>query len=144
MRKAEKFHFSVAFALKDMEIKWIASHECWGQGHFRAVFPCTGVMVIYINTASNAFSADSSWCPSSHLCMRIFTLSNMNISKTSGLIAIKFHLKHHWVGERQHLVLVQIGSELVSMVTDSSHRLIMEKTMLPLFLGWSNLFYTCR
>ena len=30
------------------------------------------------------------------------TLSNMNISKTSWLIKIKFHLEHYWGGERLH------------------------------------------
>ena len=35
---------------------------------------------------------------------------------------------------------------LVSMATNSSHRVIMEKTVLPLFLSCfsSNPFYTCR
>ena len=34
---------------------------------------------------------------------------------------------------------------LVSMATDSSHRVIMKKTVLPLFLSCfsSDLFYTC-
>ena len=40
------------------------------------------------------------------------TISNMNISATSGPIATKFYLKHHWVGERLHLVLGQIRLEL--------------------------------
>ena len=31
-------------------------------------------------------------------CVRVFTLSNMNISETNGSIAIKFYLKHHWGG----------------------------------------------
>ena len=32
--------------------------------------------------------------------VRASTLSNMNISKTSGPIDFKFYMKHHWVGER--------------------------------------------
>ena len=64
-------------------------------------------------------------CPS--VCL--LTLSNMNISETSGPIAIKFYLKHHWGGERLHYVLGQIGTELVSMATDSSHRVIIEKML---------------
>ena len=28
----------------------------------------------------------------------VSTLSNINISESSGPIAIKFYLKHHWVG----------------------------------------------
>ena len=31
-------------------------------------------------------------------CVRVSTLSNMNISETSGPIAIKFNLKHYWGG----------------------------------------------
>ena len=56
----------------------------------------------------------------------------MNISK----IAIKFYLKHHLVGGK-----AAIGFEsdrfrkVVSMATDSSHRVIMEKTVAPLFRG---------
>ena len=56
------------------------------------------------------------------------TLSNMNISETSW--PIKFHLKHHWGGG-----LTALGFELdsirtlVSMSSDSSHRVIMGKTL---------------
>ena len=32
------------------------------------------------------------------LSVCVFTFSNMNISETSGPIATKFYLKHHWVG----------------------------------------------
>ena len=73
----------------------------------------------------------------------------MNISASSGPITMKFYQKHHWdgaMGERLQWVLIQIGSKLVSMATDSSHRVIMEKTVLPLFLSCfsSDPFYTCR
>ena len=34
---------------------------------------------------------------SCRLSVRPSTLSNMNISETSGPIATKFYLKHHWV-----------------------------------------------
>ena len=44
-------------------------------------------------------------CP----CVYVFTLSNMNISETSGPIAIKSYLKHHWGGEKA--ILGQNGSE---------------------------------
>ena len=49
-------------------------------------------------------------------------------------------------GERLHLVLSQIRSELVSMATDSCNRVIMGKTVLPHFLSCfaSDLFHTCR
>ena len=60
----------------------------------------------------------------------------MNISATSGPITMKFYQKHHWDGEKAAL---GFGPDwiktLVSMATDSSHRVIMEKTVLPLFLS---------
>ena len=42
----------------------------------------------------------SSRRPSVRACVRasVFTLSNMNISKTNGSIATKFYLKHHLGG----------------------------------------------
>ena len=56
----------------------------------------------------------------------VSTLLNMNISETRGPIAIKFYLKHHWVGGKDAL---GFGPDrirtLVSMATDSSHRVIM-------------------
>ena len=64
------------------------------------------------------------------------TISNMNISKTRGPIATKFYLKHYWGGGKPAL---GFGPDrirtLVSMATDSSHRIIMGKTALPRFLG---------
>ena len=48
-------------------------------------------------------------------------LLNINISETSGPIATKFYLKHHWGGGKDALDFEQdwIGT-LVSMATDSS------------------------
>ena len=75
------------------------------------------------------------------------TISNKNISATSRLIATKFHLKHHWVGGK---AARGFGPDrirtLVSMATESSHRVIMEKTVSPLFLSCfsSDPFHTCR
>ena len=52
----------------------------------------------------------------------------MNISKTSRPITIKFYLKHHWGGGKAAL---GFGADqirtVVSMATDSSHRVIMGK-----------------
>ena len=69
-------------------------------------------------------------------CMRAcvqFTLLNIYISETSGRIATKFYLKHHWGGGKAAL---GFGPDrivtLVSMATDSSHRLIMGKILLAL------------
>ena len=63
-------------------------------------------------------------------CVRASTLSNLNISETSWPIVIKFHQKHHWAGG---LAALGLGPDwmktLVSMATDSSHRVIMGKTL---------------
>ena len=69
----------------------------------------------------------------------------MNISATSGLITMKFYQKHHWDGGKAAL---GFGPDwiktVVSMATDSSHRVIMEKTVLPLFLScFSSVTMTC-
>ena len=71
----------------------------------------------------------SSRCLSVCLSVCLSTLLNINISETSGPIATKFYLKHHWGGGKAALGFEQdwIGT-LVSMVTDSSHRVIMGKT----------------
>ena len=61
--------------------------------------------------------------------------SNMNISEASRQIAIKFYLKHHWGGGK---AAWGFGADqfitLVSMATDSSHRVIMGKTASSSFL----------
>ena len=61
----------------------------------------------------------------------VSTLSNMNISETSGPIITKFYLKHRWGGGKAALGFGpgRIGA-LVSMATDSSHRVIMGKTFM--------------
>ena len=65
--------------------------------------------------------------------VRVLTLSNTNISATSGPIATKFYLKHQWGGGKAALGFWpdRIGN-LVSMATDSSHRVIMGKISLAL------------
>ena len=40
----------------------------------------------------------SSRRPSVRASVRVFTLSNMNISETNEANATKFYLKHHWSG----------------------------------------------
>ena len=61
--------------------------------------------------------------------VRPLTLSNMNISATTGPIVTRFYLNHHWGVGKAALCFGpdRIGT-LVSMVTDSSHRVIMGKT----------------
>ena len=65
------------------------------------------------------------------VCMS--TLLYINISETSGPIATKFYLKHHWGGGKAALGFEQdqIGT-LVSMATESSHWVIMGKILLAL------------
>ena len=76
--------------------------------------------------------------PSVRASVRPFTFSNMNISATSWLIGMKFYLKHHWGGGK-----ASVGFDLdrirtlVSMATDSSHRVIMGKRRHHVF---SNAF----
>ena len=54
------------------------------------------------------------------------TLLKMNISETSGPIAIKFYLKHHWGGEKAAIGF-RIRNNMVSLETVSSHRVKMGK-----------------
>ena len=60
----------------------------------------------------------------------LLTFSNSNISATSWPIVTKFYLNHHWGGGKAALGFGpnQIGT-LVSMATDSSHRVIMGKML---------------
>ena len=73
--------------------------------------------------------------PCVRVCVRALTLSNMNISATSRPNEMKFYLKHHWGGGK-----ASVGFDpdrirtLVSMATDSSHRVIMGKTASSRFL----------
>ena len=64
------------------------------------------------------------------VCVCVSTLSNMNIFETSGSIVTKFYLKHHWVGGKDAL---GFGPDrirtMVSMATDSLHRVIMRKML---------------
>ena len=70
------------------------------------------------------------------VCIRPFTLSNINISETSGRIAIKFYLKHHLgVGKAAYGFWPDRIKSLVPMARGSSHRVIMGKLVLPLLLG---------
>ena len=62
--------------------------------------------------------------------MRPLKLSTMNISETSGPIATKFYLKHHWDGGKAALDFEQdLNGTLLSMATNSSHRVIMGKML---------------
>ena len=58
----------------------------------------------------------------------------MNISETNGSIATKFYLSQHWGGGKAAL---GFGADqirtLVSMATESSNRVIMEKWCLHFF-----------
>ena len=78
----------------------------------------------------------ASICASVCPCVGVFTLSNMNISETSGMIAIKFYLKHHIGGEGK--TALGFGPDrirtLVSMAIDSSHWVLMGKTASPILI----------
>ena len=68
--------------------------------------------------------------------VRPLTLSNMNISATSWTIGMKFYLKHYWGGRKASVCFdLDWIRTLVSMATDSSHRVIMGKTASSRFLG---------
>ena len=77
--------------------------------------------------------------PSVRLCIRPFTLSNINISETSWPIVIKFHLEYHCGGG---LAALGFGPDrirtLVSMATDSSHN--MENLVTTLALSFLIVF----
>ena len=64
------------------------------------------------------------------LAVCLWTFSNSKISATSGPIITKFYLNHHLGGEKAALGFGpdRIGT-LVSMATDSSHRVIMGKML---------------
>ena len=64
------------------------------------------------------------------LSVRLSALLNINVPETSGPIATKFYLKHHWGGGKAALGFEQdrIGT-LVSMATDSSPRVIKGKNL---------------
>ena len=73
---------------------------------------------------------DTSRRPSVRPSVRRSTLSNINISETSWPIIIKFHQKHHWGGGLTALGFrLDRNRTLVSMATDSSHRVIMGKIL---------------
>ena len=61
--------------------------------------------------------------------VRALTLSNMNISATSGQSVTRFYLKHRWGGGKAALCFGpdRIGT-LVSMPINTSYRVIMGKT----------------
>ena len=62
----------------------------------------------------------------------------MNISATSWPIGMKFYLKHHWGGGKASVCFdLDLIRTLVSMATDSSHRVIMGKRRHHVF---SNAF----
>ena len=67
---------------------------------------------------------------------RASIFSNIDVCETSGPIAINFYLKHHLGGGMAALCLRQNRTRTqFSMVTVSSHRVIMGKTVYPSILG---------
>ena len=75
------------------------------------------------------YTGRASVCASVRASVRPFTLSNINISATSRPIGMKFYLEHHWsVGKASVGFDPDRIRTLVSMATDSSHKVIMGKT----------------
>ena len=67
---------------------------------------------------------------------RASTFSNIDVCETGGPIAINLYLQHHLVGGKAALRLRQNRTRTqFAMATDSSHRVIMGKTVYPSFLG---------
>ena len=67
--------------------------------------------------------------------VRPLTLSNMNISATSRPIGMNFYLKHHLDGGKTSVGFDSVRIRtLVSMATDSSHRVIVGKMKSSRFL----------
>ena len=89
----------------------------------------------------------SSVCVCVCVCVCVSTFSNIYISEASGPITTKFYLKHHWVWGKKAL---GFGPDrirtLVSMATDSTHRVIMGKMLWTCyrFHFWSDLHHTYR
>ena len=96
-----------------------------------AYFGCG--LLAHLSPQSELIGWDPSRRPSVRASVRLFPLSNMNISTTSGPIPTKFYLKHHWGWGKAALGFGPdwIGN-LISMATDSSHRVIMGKILLAL------------
>ena len=71
-------------------------------------------------------------CPSD----RVSTFSNIDLCETSGPIVINSYLEHHLGGRKAALGLRQNKTRTqFSVATDSSHRVIMGKTVYPSFLS---------
>ena len=75
--------------------------------------------------------------PSVRVSVGVLTFSNMNISATGWQIGMKFYLKHPWgVGKGSVGFDLDRIRTLVSMATDSSHRVTMGKTASSHFLEY--------
>ena len=76
----------------------------------------------------------SSQRPCVRASVHMFTLSNMNISETNGLIATKFYLKHHWVRGKAAFGFGSDQIRTLVFMADQKHRVVMEKTVSPFFI----------
>ena len=92
-----------------------------------------GLNIIFSSPEPKAHGELIVYQSSRRVSIRASTLLNINISETSGPIVTKFYPKHHWGGGKAALGFWpdRIGT-LVSMATDSSHRVIMGKSSLAL------------
>ena len=106
--------------------------------HFRGgvvgIFFVISMSKIFSSTEQKAqdelIGWDSSRRPCAAASVPVSTFSNINISETSWQVVIKFNLEHHWGGG---LASLGFGPDqiriLVSMITDSSHRVITGKIL---------------
>ena len=96
--------------------------------HLNRIIRFTRVCIIFLAHLSRRLKGELIVCPCSGIRRCPPPFANMNISETSRPIAIKFYLKHHWDGGK---AAWGFGAHqfrtLVSMATDSSHRVIMGK-----------------
>ena len=70
-------------------------------------------MCVFSSPESKALGELIGWDSSVRPSVRLFTFSEMNISETSWLIIIKYHLKHHLSGG---LAAVCFGPDLIAPI----------------------------
>ena len=72
-------------------------------------------------------------CVCLYVCLSVY-ISNLNLSATSKPIVTKFYLNHHWGRGKDALGFgPDLIGTLVSMATDSSHRVTMGKMLSALY-----------
>ena len=98
---------------------------------YRTIGPQVSTFLAHLSQRLMVSLQYTSRAASVSLSVRPLTFSTINISATSRRIATKFYLKHLWGGGKAALGFWpdRIGT-LVSMATDSSHRVIMGENLV--------------